>query len=192
MRKAIICGVCVAALAGTAVRLELRNRVPWNSVLEINLSGEMEGQRGVSGASVIPANSSSDAVTESDLARAIDAARDDKRVGGLVLRIGNAGVGGSEHVATDISWELAAHIAAFRKSGRAAVCVGAEEDGDGVGVIAAACDLWLSKGVITDEDVDDYFDTKFGEDNWSAIEVRDYLKKARRGGWRVRANRSKH
>jgi hypothetical protein len=180
MRKAIIWSLCVAALAGTAARLELRNRVPWNSVVEINLTREMEGERVVSGASVIPANSMSDAISESDSEKAIDAARDDKRVSGLVLRIGGEGAFASmSKMAGRYNLEgLAAHISAFRKSGKPAVCIAGYEGDDGANILARACDKMIGESVSRDEDVDDYFDARFGEDNWSGIEVREYLKRA--------------
>lgn len=175
MRKAIIWGVCAVALAGTAVRLELRNRVPWNSVLEINLSGAPDGPHGVSGASVIPANSSSDAMNERDLERAIDTARDDKRVVGLMLRIGEA------NRDMQMVKEIAARLAAFRTAGKTVVCAAIDEDGDGANILVAACDKRISESVSMDEGADDYFDAKFGEDNWSAIEVREYLKRVKHG-----------
>ncbi len=168
------------ALVGAAVQMELRNRVAWNSVLEIDMSGTIEEQRTVSDASVMPTGFVNDGITISELTRAIDAAREDRRVSGLVLRIGELEASGGK--LDEVAAQIATHLAAFRKSGKATVCLFADEDDDNRGnAIAAACDQRISESLNTDEDVVDFFDNKFGEDNWFPIEVSDYLNRARGG-----------
>ncbi len=179
MWRKVIWGVIAVAVAGTAVLLELRNRVPWNSVLQIDLSGAMSEQRRISTSSLIPTLSASDSITERELAAAIDAARDDRRVGALVLRIGD--VDARPDKLEEIAANIATHLAAFRKSGKPTICFLADEDDIRANTIAAACDKRLGESVSTDEDIDDFFDNKFGEDNWFPIELRDYLKRVRNG-----------
>jgi uncharacterized protein YecE (DUF72 family) len=176
MRRKIIWCVFAVALAGTAVRLELRNRVPWNSVLQIELSGEMDEQRPVSAASLIPTIPASDVITLAELTRAIDAARDDRRVGALVVRINEVDASPAKLE------EIATHIVAFRKSGKPTICFLNDEDDHGrANAIAAVCGQRLGEKASSDDTVEDFFNQNFGEDNWSPIELRDYLKRVRNG-----------
>ncbi|MFZ0821721.1 MAG: hypothetical protein WAM91_16770 [Candidatus Acidiferrales bacterium] len=161
--KIIWCALIVAAIAAV-VWLEVRNRVAFNSVVEIDMRGPIEerAQAGSSGA------------TMQEITSAIDAARDDRRVGGLLLEIGDA------NGRPAVLEEIAAHVRAFGKSGKASICFYDEEDDDvRAERLASACYKKLGEGPGTDDDVEEFFNERLGEDNWSRIEMGEYLRKAR-------------
>ena len=176
MRKKIIWGAAIVAISAVVVVLEMRDRVPFNSVLEIQLNGAIEEQRPAPASSQNPTISGSDGVTVRELATAVDAARDDQRVSGLVLRIGNVNASPASVE------ELAARIAAFRKSGKGAICLLDDEHDDSrANAIASWCDEKPGERVSSEGEVEEFFDNRLGEDNWSPIELLEYLKQVRQG-----------
>ncbi len=175
MWKKIIIGVVVAIAIAVVVRLEMRNRVVWNAVLQIDLNGSAQEKKSGTGAqpdTTPPAELSAGELH--DIERGIDAARDDQRVGGMVVRIGKVDAG-----PTGLK-EIAAHIIAFGKAGKPAVCILDEEDADNLAnAIAVGCEKRIGEGADADDDVGEFFDGKFGDDNWSRVDLDAYLKQVR-------------
>jgi hypothetical protein len=174
MKKGIIAGVFIALAIAVVVWLEMRNRVVFNAVLEINL-GAVAEQKDSKGAKsdAKPAVALSDAEAR-DMERAMDAGRDDQRVVGLAILIGKVDANPANLK------EIAAHMMAFRKAGKPAVCVLDEEDEDNLAnSIAVGCDKRIGAGPDADDDVGEYFDGKFGDENWSRIELGRYLRQVR-------------
>ena len=176
--KKVILGVFAVVLAGAAAWLELRNRVPWNSVLEIDVGGGIEEQQPAAGSS--PEAKDIRGLSEvelRDMTGAIDASRDDRRVGALILRIGKVDASPAKLK------EIAGHILAFRKSGKTSVCLLDEQDIDNLAnAIGVACDKRIGKGPNAEDGIQEFFDSKFGEDNWSRIDLHKYLSQVRDGG----------
>src|SRR5580704_3140788 len=110
-RRRILWIVAILAVVAVVGWIEWTHRVPWNSVLELDLTGQIEEQRPASASSLL----SGDILVLHELTDAVDAARDDKRVAGLVVRIGDVDAGWAK------IQELSAHIAAFKKSGKPSV-----------------------------------------------------------------------
>src|SRR5580704_4895748 len=110
-RKKIFWIVLMLAAIVAVCWVEWTHRIPWNSVLEIDLTGQIEEQRPASASSLL----SGDILVLHELTDALDAARDDKRVAGLIVRIGDVDAGWAK------IQELSAHIAAFKKSGKPSV-----------------------------------------------------------------------
>jgi hypothetical protein len=176
MRNKIFLGGAIFLIVAVVVWLEMRNRVVFNAVLEINL-GAIEDQKDAGGAKADakPAVALSDAEAR-DMERAMDAGRDDLRVVGLAILIGKVDANPANLK------EIAAHMMAFRKAGKPAACVLDEEDEDNLAnSIAVGCDKRIGAGPDADDDVGEYFDGKFGDENWSRIELRAYLKQVREG-----------
>jgi len=176
VRTKLLIGVGVAIVIAAVVWLEMRNRVVFNAVLEIDLGAAQE-QKGAGGDTVDakPAVALVEADAR-DMERAMDAARDDMRVVGLVIQIGKVNAS-----PTDLK-EIGAHMMAFRKAGKPAVCVLDEGDeGNLANAIAVGCDKRIDIGPDADDDVGEYFDEKFGDENWSRIGLADYLKQVRNG-----------
>jgi hypothetical protein len=177
MWKKIIAGVIVAVVIAGIVWLERRNRVVFNAVLEINLGAQAEEHKRGAGAGpdTMPAAELTAAEVR-DMERAIDAARDDQRVVALLVRIGKV-----DADATGLK-EIAAHINIFRKSGKPSVCVLDEKDADNpANSIAVGCDKRIANGADAEDDITEFFDGKLGDDNWSRIDLRAYLKQVRDG-----------
>jgi hypothetical protein len=176
VRKRIILGLFIALAAAVAGWMELHNRIPFNSVLEIRLNRAIEDQRAAAASSKIPADPTSENVSLNELLTAIDAARDDRRVGGIVVRVGDA------NGWPGVLAEIGAHIRAFRKSGKPSICFYDEEDDDvRAETLASACEKRVGEGPGNDVDIDVYFNVRLGEDNWFPIEMGEYLKKTRGG-----------
>ena len=184
MRKRILwCALTMAAVAVVAV-LELRNRLPWNSVVEIDIRGPIDAQEvQPSGGASSPAASKAGTTstggggpTLREVTAAIDEARDDRRVGGIVVQMGDA------NWYPAVVEEIGAHIAAFRRSGKPSICFYDEED-DAVrpGNLASECDKKVGQGPWDVDEIEELFDARLGEDNWFPIEFREYLRKSRGG-----------
>ncbi len=173
----IIGGAFVVILMALAVWVELRNRVAFNSVVEIDMSGAIEEGGSAGGIAEAGGNSRGGGASVRELVTAIDAARDDRHIGGLVLKIGDAN---GRPAALK---EIGAHVLAFHKSGKPLICSLDEEDDDNrVNAIAVACDKRIGEGPDVDDDVEEFFNERLGEDNWSRIDMWEYLKKTRGGG----------
>jgi protease-4 len=138
-RKKVFWIVGVFAAVAIVGWIEWTHRIPWNSVLEIDLTGQIEEQRPESASSVVSGLFSGDILVLHELTDAVDAARDDKRVAGLIVRIGDVGAGWAK------IQELSEHIAAFRKSGKPSLCLLEEDYNDNRAYnIASACDqVWM-------------------------------------------------
>ncbi len=134
-RKGILWTVVILAAVAAIGWGEWTHRVPSNSVLEIDLDGQIEEQRPASASSIL----SGDILVLHELTDAVDSARDDKRVAGLIVRIGDVDAGWAK------IQELSAHIEAFRKSGKPSVCLLEEDYNDNRAYnIATACDqVWM-------------------------------------------------
>jgi protease-4 len=134
-RKKIFWIVLMLAAIVAVCWVEWTHRIPWNSVLEIDLTGQIEEQRPASASSLL----SGDILVLHELTDALDSARDDKRVAGLVVRIGDVDAGWAK------IQELSEHIAAFRKSGKPSICLLEEDFNDNRAYnIASACDqVWM-------------------------------------------------
>jgi hypothetical protein len=176
LKKGIFAGAFVALAIAVVVWLEMRNRVVFNAVLEIQL-GAIAEQKDAKGAeaNARPAVMLDEAEVR-DMERAMDAGRNDQRVVGLAILIGKV-----EASPANLK-EIAAHMMAFRKAGKPAACVLDEEDEDNLAnSIAVGCDKRIGTGPDADDDVTEYFDGKFGDENWSRIELRAYLRQVREG-----------
>lgn len=138
-RKRILWIVAILAAVAVVGWIEWTHRIPWNSVLELDLAGQIEEQRPASASSVVSGLLSGDILVLHELTDAVDSARDDKRVAGLVVRIGDVDAGWAK------IQELSAHIAAFKKSGKPSVCLLEEDYNDNRAYdIATACDqVWM-------------------------------------------------
>lgn len=134
-RRVILWIAAIVLVAGAVAWVEFTHRVPWNSVLEIDLSGDIEEQRPESTSSLLADN----ILVLHELTDAVDTARDDKRISGLVVRIGSVDAGWAK------IGELAAHIEAFRKSGKSSICLLEDDYNDNRAYeLAAACDqVWM-------------------------------------------------
>jgi hypothetical protein len=174
MKKGIAAGVFVALAAAAVVWLEMRDRVVFNAVLEIQLGATAE-QKDAKEADTDarPAVALGEADVR-DILRAVDAGRDDQRVVGLVILIGKVDASASNLK------EIAAHMMLFREAGKPAICVLDEGDEDNLAnAIAVRCDKRIDMGPDADDDVGEYFDEKFGDENWSRIDLRRYLRQVR-------------
>jgi hypothetical protein len=161
--KIIWCAVIVAAIAAV-VFLELKNRVPFNSVVEIDMSESVEEQ----------AKAGSGGATVHEITDAIDLARDDRHVGGIVVKMGDAN---GRPAALK---EIGAHIAAFRKTGKGSICFYDDEDDDlRAETLASACEQKLGQGAGNDDEIEGFFDVRLGDDNWYPIEMGEYLRRVR-------------
>jgi protease-4 len=138
-RKRILWIVAILAVVAAVGWIEWTHRIPWNSVLELDLTGQIEEQRPASASSLVSGVFSGDILVLHELTDAVDAARDDKRVAGLIVRIGDVDAGWAK------IQELSAHIAAFKKSGKPSICLLEEDFNDNRAYnIAAACDqVWM-------------------------------------------------
>jgi hypothetical protein len=160
--KIIWCAVIVAVVAA-AVFLELKNRVPFNSVVEIDVRVPVEESAAGSGGATLH-----------EITDAIDLARDDRHVGGIVVRMGNAS---GRPAALK---EIGAHIAAFRKTGKGSICFYDDEDDDlRAETLASVCEQRLGQGLGNDDEIDGFFDVRLGEDNWYPIGMEEYLRRVR-------------
>lgn len=157
--------VIVAALAWT----EIAHRVSWNSVMEISLKGSIHSQS----SAPAPSDSGRAEVSIQDLIRAVDAARNDKRIVGLVVRIGSGESAWSEFQ------ELAPHIESFRNSRKLSICAVSENySDDREDEVESLCDETLGPNARPD-DVDDLLDERLGDDNWISLGLAVYLKEIR-------------
>jgi protease IV len=134
-RKKIFWSVLILAIIAIFGWIEWTHRIPYNSVLEIDLDGAIDEQRPTSTASIL----SGDTMVMHEITDAIDAARDDKRVSGLVVRIGDVEAGWAK------IQELDARLAAFNKSGKTSLCLLEEDYNDNPSyAIASACSqVWM-------------------------------------------------
>ncbi|HEV3221003.1 MAG TPA: hypothetical protein VGZ48_14640 [Candidatus Acidoferrales bacterium] len=177
MWKKIIAGAAVVIVIAGIVWLERRNRVVFNAVLEINLGAKAVAQKkGTGGQPDATPVVELGAADVRDMELGIDAARDDQRVIAVLVRIGKV-----DADATGLK-EIAAHIKMFRKSGKPSVCVLDEENaGNPANAIAVGCDKRIGEGPDAEDAITEFFDGKLGDDNWSRIDLRPYLKQLRDG-----------
>ncbi|MGA8104361.1 MAG: signal peptide peptidase SppA [Candidatus Acidiferrales bacterium] len=110
-------------------------RIPSHSVLVLDISGDIEEQRG---ADVLAAFDGKTPVLH-DYVDAIDAARSDSKVAGLVVKIGPLETGWGKLE------EIRAHLVQFRSSGKPSICY---LGGDGTGnleyYLATGCkEVWM-------------------------------------------------
>lgn len=135
-RRAIVIGVLVLILVLIVWAAWKPARLAANSVLVIDASGEIDEQRppnilGALSGTVVP--------VQHDYVDAIDSARNDPRITGMVVRIGSL----------DTGWgkleEIRSHLLAFQQSGKPSICyLGYDGIGNREYYLASACQqIWL-------------------------------------------------
>jgi len=136
-RRAIIIGALVVLLVLLVVWAAWKpEKLASNSVLVIDASGQIEEQRP---ADLLSALGGRAPLVLHDYVDAIDYARTDPRVAGLVVRVGPL----------DTGWgkleEIRAHLLAFQTSGKASICyLGYDGIGNPEYYLASACQqIWL-------------------------------------------------
>ncbi len=135
-RRALVIILVIVALVVVVIVASQPARVPSNSVLLLEISGEINEQRAVDffsaiGGEFIP--------VQHDFIDALDTAKSDPHIEALVVKIGPLETGWAKLE------EIHSHLLAFRASGKPSVCY---LGGDGIGnleyYIASACDkIWL-------------------------------------------------
>ena len=127
--------VLAAAIVVIVVAVKISRRLPAQSVLVLELDGNIEEQR-PAGALALTAPT---VTLLHNLTDAMDTAREDSRIAGLVLKISpmNAGWGKIQ--------ELRAHILEFRKSHKPNICyLGEDFNANRAYYLATACEqVWL-------------------------------------------------
>lgn len=136
-RRAIVIGLVVlffVLIIWMAVRPG-KLRLPDNSVLVIDADGEIAEQRGPDFFSPFAGS----APVLHDYLDGIDAARTDRRIAGLVVRIGPLATGWGKLE------EIRAHLLDFNKSGKPSIChLGYDGNGNPEYYLASACQqVWL-------------------------------------------------
>jgi protease-4 len=111
-RRALIIGLVILFFIFIVWAMSWSNRVPSNSVLVLQLSGPIEEQRPVD---LFSAFGGPTPVLH-DYTDAIDTARADPKVAGLVVRIGPLATGWGKLE------EIRSHVLEFRKSGKPSIC----------------------------------------------------------------------
>lgn len=119
-------GLAAVTLVALAVAARLRKRVPGGTVLEIDLDG---GVAETSGSTPLTRALNRDAVLVRDVVDALHRAADDQRISGLVIRLGNGGIGLAHaqelrdvvHRFRDAGKRAVAYAEAFGESGDASV-----------------------------------------------------------------------
>jgi protease IV len=134
-RRALIIGLVILLFVGFIWAMSRSSRMPSNSVLVLQLSGSIEEQRPVdlfsSFGGLIP--------VVHDYTDAIDAARVDPKVAGLVVKIGPLATGWGKLE------EIRSHVLEFRKSRKPSICyLGADGIGNPEYYLASSCEqVWL-------------------------------------------------
>ena len=135
-RRALVILLVLAAIVVIIVIASSPARVASNSVLLLELSGEINEQRSMDffsaiGGQFIP--------VQHDFIDALDTAKSDPHIDALVVKIGPLETGWGKLE------EIRSHMLAFRASGKPSICY---LGGDGIGnleyYVASACDkIWL-------------------------------------------------
>lgn len=133
-KKRFLVGL-VVLIIGVVLAIKIYRRLPSGAVLVLEVEGAIEEQRPVGGQPVaVPS-----ATLLHDLTDAIDTARDDRRITGLVVKIAPLAAGWGK------VQELRAHLLEFRKSNKPNICyLGEDYTGNREYYLATACDqVWL-------------------------------------------------
>jgi len=135
-RRALVIVLVIVAVVIFIIIASQPTRVASNSVLVLDVSGEINEQRAMDifsaiGGEFIP--------VQHDFIDALDTAKSDPHIDALVVKIGPLATGWGKLE------EIHAHILAFRTSGKPSICY---LGGDGIGnleyYVASACDkIWL-------------------------------------------------
>jgi len=135
-RRALVIVLVIVAVAIFIIIASQPARVASNSVLVLDVSGEINEQRAMDifsalGGEFIP--------VQHDFVDALDTAKSDPHIDALVVKIGPLATGWGKLE------EIRSHILAFRTSGKPSICY---LGGDGIGnleyYVASACDkIWL-------------------------------------------------
>ncbi len=125
----------LAAIALAVVWTAWGKHVPYNSVLQIELNGEIEEQAASGGASLI----AGDMQVLHEITDGIDAARNDSRIAGLIVKIEGVEAGWAKLE------EIHEHLLAFRKSGKPSICFLTDDYNENSEYyVASACDsVWM-------------------------------------------------
>jgi protease IV len=135
-RRAIVIGVLVLILALTVWAAWKSSRLRANSVLVIDAAGEIDEQRPLN---ILGALTGATVPVQHDYVDAIDSARSDPRITGLVVRIGPLDTGWAKLE------EIRSHLLAFQRSGKPSICyLGYDGIGNREYYLASACQqVWL-------------------------------------------------
>ena len=135
-RRALVIILVIVALVVIVIVASQPARISSNSVLLLEVSGEINEQRSMDflsaiGGEFIP--------VQHDFIDALDTAKSDPHIDALIVKIGPLATGWAKLE------EIHSHILAFRSSGKPSICY---LGGDGIGnpeyYIASACDkIWL-------------------------------------------------
>ena len=135
-RRALVIVLVIVAVVILIIVASQPQRVASNSVLVLDVSGEINEQRAMDifsalGGEFIP--------VQHDFIDALDTAKSDPHIDALVVKIGPLATGWGKLE------EIRSHILAFRTSGKPSICY---LGGDGIGnleyYVASACDkIWL-------------------------------------------------
>jgi len=133
-KKRFLVGL-VVLIIGVVAAIKIYRRLPSRAVLVLDVGGPIDEQRPVGGQPVAARS----ATLLHDLTDAIDTARDDSRITGLVVKIAPLGAGWGK------VQELRAHLLEFRKSKKPNICyLGEDYSGNREYYLATACDqVWL-------------------------------------------------
>lgn len=135
-RRALVILIVICVLILIVLAATLSNRIPANSVLVLDVNGAIQEQRPQSWLNAVAGGW---IPTQHDFTDAIDTARFDRRIVGLVVRVGPLE---SEWAKLE---EIRQRILEFRKSGKPSICY-LEADGTGNPeyYVASACQqVWL-------------------------------------------------
>jgi protease-4 len=135
-RRAVIIIMVLLALVAFGFAMRSEERVPTNSVFLLDVDGTIDEQRPFSLSASLSGNS---VPVMHDYVDSIDAAAQDSRVRGMVVRIGPLDTGWAKLE------ELRSHILAFRGSGKPSICyLGYDGIGNAEYHLASACDsVWM-------------------------------------------------
>ncbi len=133
-RKKIL--IWLAVIVAIFIFISISGRLPAGSVLVLELSGDLEEQKGPG---VLAELSGSSITVVHQLTDAMQFAKDDDRIRGLVLKISNPGSGWAK------LQELRTAVVDFRKSGKPTLCyLNGDIPDNGDYYLATACEqVWL-------------------------------------------------
>ena len=125
----------LAVLVLAVVWVAWGEHVPYNSVLQIELNGEIEEQEASGSASPI----AGDMQVLHEITDGIDAARNDSRIAGLIVKIEGVEAGWAKLE------EIHEHLLAFRKSGKPSICFLSDDYNENAAYyVASACEnVWM-------------------------------------------------
>ena len=135
-RRAVIIGILILFFVLVIWAVAKPTRMVSNSVLVIDAAGEIQEQRPID---IFSALNSERVPVFHDYLDAIDSARTDSRITGLVVRIGPLAAGWGKLE------EIRSHLLDFRKSGKPSICyLGYDGIGNPEYYLASACQqVWL-------------------------------------------------